>query len=165
MERVGLDLQKTALRLKRDQRGFDLFGRSAFNRYYYATYLRVRGLILEFNPDWSGGHASVPDILTGSVTKEIKSFRSKMMKSGDPKSIEVCSKGVSSAAALAELMRRARLVRNSADYHPEEPVVREDGKRFSLANTSVTDAHSWIGLSERFIDDILRAIRLSRGIT
>ena len=71
MERVALELQRTAINRRGQIDDFDQFGRSAFNRYYYAVFLIVRDLMLEFNPRWSGSHASIPGMLRASVHDEI----------------------------------------------------------------------------------------------
>jgi hypothetical protein len=40
----------------------DAFGRSAFNRYYYATYLSVRELLASLDSSWeTQRHSAIPD--------------------------------------------------------------------------------------------------------
>lgn len=47
MEIVGLHLQREAVKSGKPAEESDLFGRSAYNRYYYASFLCVRRLLIE----------------------------------------------------------------------------------------------------------------------
>jgi hypothetical protein len=39
----------------------DAFGRSAFNRYYYASYLITRDMLRQLDPSWTRtGHSKIP---------------------------------------------------------------------------------------------------------
>lgn len=163
MERVALELQKRAISLKKDPDDFDLFGRSSFNRYYYALFLRVRPLILEFNHNWSEGHADIPNILKTTLPKEIKAFRNKMAKQQSANTVQICNRAITSAAELSNLMNSARAVRTSADYYPEVRIISDGNDRFSLNNVSINDAHQWVDKVDRYVGEITRALRLSRG--
>ncbi|MBO9380117.1 hypothetical protein GG804_25445 [Sphingomonas histidinilytica] len=164
MEQVAHDLQKKAVERRGVPEDADLFGRSSFNRYYYALFLTVRSFIKEFSPDWQAGHASVPDFLTGSVMKEIKNFRSSAMRRENTEAVAICNKSISALSALADIMRRANTVRVTADYNPDIKIHMIDDGRFSLNNTEITDAHSWAMQARTFCQEIRRAWRLSRGI-
>ncbi|MFP3541518.1 hypothetical protein, partial [Pseudomonas sp. SIMBA_044] len=51
----------------------NLYGRSAFNRYYYAAYLSVREMLQSGQPDYAGAsHSDLPGLLEGAVLKRIK---------------------------------------------------------------------------------------------
>jgi hypothetical protein len=51
----------------------DLFGRSAFNRYYYAAYLITREMLRKLDPKWAAsGHRQIPDLLQKTVTKKAR---------------------------------------------------------------------------------------------
>lgn len=160
MERVGLDLQTTAFSRRADAVDFDLFGRSAFNRYYYATYLEVRAMLRRFNPTWKGSHADIPNELTGWVTTNLSAIQKKVGKIPDNQAIQICKAAKAGAADLAQLLRAAYAVRVLADYEPEVAVVL-DGERFRLDRTSITDAHSWLARARADIAKIDRAWRIT----
>ncbi|MFH1954732.1 MAG: hypothetical protein ABIL06_24350, partial [Pseudomonadota bacterium] len=51
----------------------DAFGRSAFNRYYYASYLITRQMLKDLNTSWaSTGHSKIPELLENSIIKRIR---------------------------------------------------------------------------------------------
>jgi uncharacterized protein (UPF0332 family) len=165
MEKVALSLQRTAVELRAQADDFDSFGRSAFNRYYYAAFLEIRSLIKEFNPNWRAGHSTVPDVLKGSIEREIKIFRKKMLRGKDYDTIKVCDRAVASIAALSEMMNNAYAVRVTADYNPEIKINDEGTSRFSLGSTNITDAHRWLEEAKLHTNYIRRAWRLARGIS
>jgi hypothetical protein len=49
-ENVAHHLQQQAINLRANAAQADRFGRSAFNRYYYSTFIRVRKMFLILNP-------------------------------------------------------------------------------------------------------------------
>ncbi len=163
METVGLSLQRSAIEMKAEPTNFDQFGRSAFNRYYYAVFLIVRELILEFNPTWGGTHSSIPAMLTGSVKREIKSFQAKAQRTNDAEAIALCSKAVAALAALASMIKTANAVRVTADYNPDIKISGVGSDRFSLGAIDITDAHAWTGQARSLSQVIRRAWSLSRG--
>lgn len=163
MEQVGLHLQQTAIARRSNAEDFDQFGRSSFNRYYYALFLIVRSMILEFNPTWDATHSSIPQMLTGSIEREIKQYRSNAQRLGQSDAILLCNRAISALAALAELMRTANTARVTADYNPNIKIVDESAARFSLGTTNITDAHSWATNARALTTTISRAWRLSRG--
>jgi hypothetical protein len=47
---------------KGDENEFDLFSRSAFNRYYYSAFLSVRSVLKTLDPAWATpSHQSMPE--------------------------------------------------------------------------------------------------------
>lgn len=165
MEQVALSLQKWAVERRRNLDDFDLYGRSAFNRYYYASFLTVRELIVEFEPQWAGGHSTVPEFLTGSIEREIKRFRTSAQKRQQPDAVELCNRAVTALASLSSLMQTAYSIRVTADYNPQIRVVDSDKDRFTLGTTSITDAHNWVSQTRTLTQVIRRAWRLARGLT
>lgn len=62
----------------------DLFARSAYNRYYYACFLEMRSAVTEMRPEWARSpHKSYPELLSGSVTKTLKTERKKAQRIED----------------------------------------------------------------------------------
>ena len=163
MERVALELQRTAIKRREQTDDFDQFGRSAFNRYYYAVFLIVRDLMLEFNPRWSGSHASIPGMLRASVHDEIAKFRSAANKRRNPEQSEAANKASSAIHSLAALMEEANTLRVTADYNPAIKVEDHGGERFALVSTNITEAHQWPTQARLYVQLILRAMRLARG--
>lgn len=163
MEKVGLLLQKTALSSRQVPDDFDLFGRSAFNRYYYSVFLMVRSLILEFNPSWSASHSSIPDMLTTSVHKELSRYRSKILKKQDSPSVEVINRGIAALSQLSSMMKVANATRVTADYNPAIRIEPLDQERFRLGTATIQDAHNWTDQAKTLTATIRRAWRLARG--
>jgi len=164
MERVALSLQKWAVQRRAHHDDFDLYGRSAFNRYYYATFLTVRSLIIEFEPQWTGAHSSVPDFLAGSINREIKRYRSSALRRQQSDAVEICNRTVTALSALADLMKTANTVRVTADYNPSIKIQDDRQNRFTLGTTSITEAHRWASQAQVFSHVIRRGWRLARGI-
>ncbi len=70
MQIVGDELQRLAL-AERDPINFDLLGRSAFNRYYYATFLTTRKTLAMMQSNWKGTpHAEIPNLLKTNLKKK-----------------------------------------------------------------------------------------------
>jgi hypothetical protein len=144
MQSVGLYLQHAANAKRSNFEEFNLFGRSAYNRYYYAAFLHLRAVLVKINPDWHKlSHASYPDVLAGTIQKKIKSFRRRAMKIPDADAIKVCNEAISAIKNLTELITRAYATRVAADYHPEIPIEDKSGGRFVLNTVGITEAHSW----------------------
>jgi len=144
MEQVALYLQIKANHCPPDSRDFDLFGRSSFNRYYYAAYLEVRSLLGNLDRSWATAqHASIPALLTGQVLERIKRQRIRAARIGDSDAVNICLRAVASAHELATLMTEAYAVRVTADYEPGIPIVADDRGRFRLNLVLVTTAHDW----------------------
>lgn len=163
MEQVAHSLQKWAIERRSNPADFDQYGRSAFNRYYYSVFLVVRSLIVEFEPDSSRSHSSVPEMLTGSIHKELNNFRKSLMRRPDPETIRQFNVALAALNSLADLMRRANAARVAADYNPHIPVVPESAERFSLASTNITEAHDWPTKARLLTGQVRRAWRIARG--
>jgi hypothetical protein len=158
MESVALFLQSKANSCLRDSRDFDLFGRSSFNRYYYAVYLQVRSMLGGLNETWATAqHKSIPELLTGQVLAKIKSQRTRAARLGDNEAVEICNRAAASVHALATLMREAYAVRVTADYCPDIAVEPDGRGRFRLNLVLVTTAHDWSARARELGQRIKRA--------
>lgn len=131
LEQVALELQTTAYARRASPHDLDIFGRSAFNRYYYATFLAVRLMLRGFNPGWQGTHKSIPDELTGSITREIANAQRLVARIPDNQAVLICKAAKKSLSDLSVLMRHAYAVRVVADYYPEIQ-IELDEERFRL---------------------------------
>lgn len=143
MERVAHHLQRAAIERRDTPHDFDLFGRSAFNRYYYALFLVVRATVLRLNPKWEGDHSGLPGVLVGDLYKQIGRFRTSAHRKQDKETVELCNRALAAMNELSELMRGANAVRVTADYNPQVPVIDQGSDRFTLGPTNITTAHSW----------------------
>jgi hypothetical protein len=136
----------------------DAYGRSAFNRYYYAAYLATRDLLIRFKPEWDVSHAGAPDLvgsaLPALVRKEAKRLQKlHAMSQADGQRV---IRGVASAgAAIGELLRIAYKVRVISDYRPEEQVSFYKST-FHLDAHSEGEARSWLGTVEMHKGRILK---------
>ena len=163
MEQVAHSLQKWAIERRQDPDDFDQYGRSAFNRYYYSTFLIVRPLIVEFEPDWGRSHSSIPGMLTGSIERELKRFRKSAMGRLDKDDIRTLNVAIAALNSLAQLMTSANASRIAADYNPEIPLTVKGADRFSLASTDISEAHDWPARARTMTSQIRRGWRLARA--
>lgn len=144
MESVGRHLKAQAVTIT-DGVQRDMFGRSAFNRYYYAIYFEVKSILGEINSEWYGSaHGSFPGILRGSLCKKIKGHQAKAQKMSDLELNQQCERALSAARTLANIMEDGYAVRVTADYHSHNIPVEFDKKTFQLNETSIDDIESWL---------------------
>jgi hypothetical protein len=116
----------------------DLFGRSAFNRYYYAAYLSARELLQELNPKWAATpHKAIPDLLEGIVVDQLKAIAKRQGQHG------TVTSAYKAASEIANVLRTAYAVRVVADYRPNNRVDFSNGT-FKLVDHSVAEAASWV---------------------
>lgn len=141
---------------------FDSFGRSSFNRYYYATYLTVRDMLSTLNPVWAKtSHASIPNLLLDSVRARIKKEAIRQQKNGLI-GAHVASSHIteasSSLSVIAEILTTAYGVRVVADYEPSQRVAA--GKSgFSLNTHTASEAREWKTRAEAAKGNVLRIAR------
>lgn len=158
MENVALFLQQKAQSCDPGSLDFDLFGRSSFNRYYYATFLKVRSMLGSMNPNWfSLNHAGIPDLLTGEILKTIKTIRKRGLRFNDSETVLICNQAEASAHELARIMKKANYVRVAADYNPDIKVTPDSHGRFQLSFVTVTEAHEWPERTQHYGFRIKRA--------
>jgi hypothetical protein len=164
MEQVAIFLREHATTLSRDSDEFDLFGRSAFNRYYYSLFLVVREMLLNMNGDWKKcRHAHIPDILSSSVTREMNRALSVARRLDDNESIAILRQGTSSCKTLSTIFSQALHVREIADYFLEVKVERSQGAKFSLNSVPIGQLASWLSDVRMHRAKIERAWKLRDG--
>ena len=123
---------------------FDLFSRSAFNRYYYSAFLTVRTALRNIGCEpKKPTHQSVRDALTGEVRKRLKrELKKGQLTAAEASRIRYVATNV--VADLELLLREAYDVRCVADYNPEQ---RVDGMGSpggaKLANRTISLASGW----------------------
>lgn len=140
----------------------DVFARSAFNRYYYASYLITREMLRQLNADWSRSpHSSIPNLLELTIIKQIRSNLKKqkavgLVSTGEASQMHTSARD--SAMGLANILRTAYSVRCVADYEPEEKIKR-NGKTMKLDNHSLDEAQGWPKRASFHTKEIMRVWR------
>lgn len=145
MQIVGEQLETWALDRKEPLER-DLFGRSAFNRYYYSVFLMTRQMVGEFRASWKGtAHKELPNLLLTSVKKKLDSSLKISVSKGILKEGEksrILTKHNRSINELAGLLREAYSTRLIADYEPEILII-DKGKELVLDNCKLASARNW----------------------
>lgn len=145
MNIVGDDLANTA-RGTNDEVRFDLFARSAYNRYYYSVFLHVRMVLRTIDSRWATpAHADIPiyfrcKVLT-KLVKQINVAENTGQITPD-EAKRMFSLAATAAKDLAIMLDSAREVRTIADYQPENTVTRE-GAVINLGGCKLGTAKNW----------------------
>jgi hypothetical protein len=130
----------------------DAFGRTAFNRYYYAAFLSTRELLIQIERSWaSTAHGNIPGLLETELLKRIRRALKELQAKGlvaEGKAKSLISQAGSAGGEMASILRMAYNVRVTADYAPEEKVVFEPST-FRLANHSEAEAKRWLQRIDR----------------
>jgi hypothetical protein len=165
VEVVAQYLETQAIASRTNRVEANLFGRSAFNRYYYAVYFLTRDMLSDFNAPWATtAHANVPVILSGPVRDAIRKFKQRATHLRDSEAISICSRALSAIDELCELLRRGYSVRVTADYDATVGIeFAPDSNQFSLAATSVTTARRWVERTGFLTSSVRRAWILANG--
>jgi hypothetical protein len=143
-ESVAHHLQQQAIRERNNAAQADSFGRSAFNRYYYAMFIRTRKLLSALDPGWSRlPHKAYPELLRGQILKHFKDAERRAVKLGDTELVSACSKAAAYSCELAGIFSKSNAIRVISDYEPDEPIKFTDNERFSLRDVKISVAHEW----------------------
>ena len=158
MQIVGDELQSLALATY-DPLNFDLLGRSAFNRYYYATFLTTRKTLAMMQSNWKGTpHAEIPNLLKTNLKKKASIQLKAQVKQGLINSAEQSRIQQSIHALgceLAELLKFAYDARVLADYEPEIPITRENNV-ILLKTHKITTAKEWPNRADTLCKQLLK---------
>jgi hypothetical protein len=136
----------------------DSFGRSAFNRYYYAAYLAVRHILEPVIPDLPTQHGTLPEFLRTTVRKQLGKRRERASKAGDHSAAKATEDARQATLDLAELLVAGYGSRVMADYHPEI-LVNFDHQDFKLNEVRCTVAQVWPPKAKHFANIIAAAMR------
>jgi len=125
----------------------DAFGRTAFNRYYYAAYLSTRDLLIQIDRSWARSpHGNIPEILEIDLIKRLRMALRPLQAKGlvaEGKAKSLVSQAGSAGGEMASILRIAYKVRITADYMPEEKVIFEPAT-FRLATHTEAEAKQWL---------------------
>lgn len=137
----------------------DSYARSAFNRYYYATFLCVRQTLVHIDKKYDApNHKGIPDLLKGPIQKRIKSIQKKADRLGDTSLVNDCRKANSQNLEFAEILEKAYAIRVVADYTPETAVDFRSN-RFTLSGVAVTEAHDWVAKAKIWSLQLINVVR------
>ncbi|MBN4054444.1 hypothetical protein JYT87_01910 [Nitrospira defluvii] len=156
MECVGEKLKNYALS-ENDRIKKDLFGRSAFNRYYYAAFLITREMLGAIEPKWKKTpHRAIPKLLKDAVCKPVvkrleQSAKKDLLTNGELSALR--SKLTKATTELANLLHQANNVRLIADYEPENHIV-VNNKIIILSFCTLTSANTWANRAKAHCKDI-----------
>jgi hypothetical protein len=131
---------------KGDVNEFDLFSRSAFNRYYYSAFLSMRSILKTIDPVWATpSHQSMPEVLKGEVLQRLKRHIRNAQKSGQislTRGSELFHTAETAASEISNLLTSARETRRLADYEPEAQVSKS-GAATTLGSWTLGAASHW----------------------
>lgn len=158
MKVVGDQLENWA-HAQSDFRSSDLFGRSAFNRYYYAAFLVTREMLGDLDSNWKHTqHKNIPELLEVALKKPVlnklsANVRKDIITEGDKKRLQ--QELQIATTDLANLLREAYDVRIVADYEPEESVIIKN-KVITLKGCKLNSASGWVGRAKNCCKTIRR---------
>jgi hypothetical protein len=142
----------------------DAFGRSAFNRYYYASFHTVRDLLFALDESWAKvPHKNLPGLIEGDLIKRMKRLAEQQERLGALKASRrhsLLSQAQTAANDIATILRAAYAVRIAADYEPTKPVDFFDGG-FRLVQHTNTEARNWANRVEKRKGILLRVCKES----
>jgi hypothetical protein len=125
----------------------DAFGRTAFNRYYYAAFLSTRDLLIQIERGWSRTpHGNIPSLLEEDLLKRLRTKLKPLQIKGivpDSRAKSLISQAGAAAGEMASILRTAYKVRVAADYEPDEKVTFEPAT-FRLATHTEAEARNWL---------------------
>jgi len=158
MQIVGDELQRLAL-AEHNLTSFDLLGRSAFNRYYYAAFLTTRRTLGMMQSNWKGtAHAEIPNLLEKALRKPVSNqlknqLRIGLIDEGDKS--RILTNVHSAGYELAQLLKNAYHARILADYEPEIPLTKEHDI-IMLQSYKLTTAQEWPNKAEILCKRLLK---------
>ena len=149
---VGDHLAQVADKEK-DQMRFDLFSRSAFNRYYYSAFLTVRTTldVIGCTPE-KPTHTNVRQALRGQVSKGLKLALKHQKDHLTPRDINrIRYVATTVVNDLEQLLGAAYSVRHDADYYPGLRVKRTGSSGGGkLSGHTISAAKLWPQRAESY---------------
>jgi hypothetical protein len=150
MQVVGDHLSAFAISIRGNDPADGLFARSAFNRYYYATFLKSRQLIIDTNGPKALNHSALPDYLDGHFKKTLvqqirAGFRSRLLSSADRSRLLHDLRR--NTLLLRQLLMTAYRIRVLADYEPDFPLDTKNNT-YTLGSATLSEAGKWAGHAE-----------------
>ena len=161
MKAVGDKLREWAIN-ENDDHIVNMFGRSAVNRYYYATFISVVCELVIIDDDWKYiNHKDIPAKLSNKLNRYIKNNIKRQYKSNSidyedkMKYINIINESISS---LSSLMKEAYSLRVKADYDFDEKAIKNDGK-IIFCKKSLSHMQSWHSRANKDLGRILKVCK------
>lgn len=161
MKVVGDKLRDWAVK-ESDDHIVNMFGRSAVNRYYYATFRKVVCELISLDDDWKYiNHKDVPSKLKNNLKRYIKNnikrqYKSNSISYKDKMTyVSIVNESVSS---LASLMKEAYNLRVKADYDFDEKAIKDDGK-IIFCKKPLSHMQGWHSRANKNLGMILNVCR------
>ena len=143
----------------------DAYARSAFNRYYYSTFLEARKMLCAIDVAWERtAHKSYPDHLKGKMLQKLKKKARILRNTDDYSAADILDAACHGLPELAKIMEEAYNLRVVADYEPDIKVNFDDRRNFSLNNISIEAAKSWTNRASRIRGQVLKAWSYAEGV-
>lgn len=137
---------------------FDLFARTAFNRYYYACYRLARRMLAEIYPDDPvPPHKALPEKIENTLYKFLRDAATKAARTGaitESEAMKIKHSVREATNDLSNVLRAGYAVRCIADYELDEAVVKQNGK-IVLYSTSLASASNWFDRANRFCGTLI----------
>ena len=135
----------------------NLFGRSAFNRYYYGVFLAVREMIRYGHPEIVRfPHKTMPDDLTGKLREKIVDVARERAKRGlisHAEQSQFVERASTALRELAEILKEGYRIREIADYEPSVLATVQNG-HVLLDDKTSDAARNWGRRAERAIGQV-----------
>ncbi|WP_186101774.1 hypothetical protein [Burkholderia gladioli] len=161
MERVAEALTEQAVSSP-DEMDANMFGRSAFNRYYYSVYLSARQMVIAGHPEIKQfKHKDLPDLLVGKIQENIQLEAGKLKKRhmlSDGQASKLAQSSRQALSELANILREGYHIRVIADYDPNVIAVVRNG-HVILEDKTSDAARQWGRRAERCIGQVRRVWR------
>jgi len=140
----------------------NLFGRSAFNRYYYGVFLAVREMIRYGHPEIARfPHRNMPEDLTGKLREKIVDVARQQAKKGlisHAQQAQFVDRASVALRELAEILKEGYRIREIADYEPSILATVQNG-HVVLDDKTSDAARNWGRRAERAIGQVKQVWR------
>lgn len=150
---MGDHLRLHALSIKGSE-PYDVFARSAFNRYYYSAFLRVRQTLPLIGLKCPREHKSVPEYLRKTAADHVRRQARRARYLSIPKH-NLGSRINSACIDIAQKLEQLNNLRKTADYEPEEYAAVQD-EDVSLGGVSASQARTWTSDVHKNCDELER---------
>ncbi len=151
------------------------FARSAFNRYYYSSYLEIKRMLGRVEKKWGKlNHGEISNLLQKNVRQDptkknkktlatrIEEKSAELKKSGFSATFidEICSGTLNDIRELNAIFSKMQKARIAADYNFSYPVIFHGQAEFSLGVFDVKNIDDYHGQTIRYCEKIANAWEL-----
>lgn len=159
MELVAIHLQNEAIN-RIQARDKDAFGRSSFNRFYYAAFIEARNMMAGLRVEWAKlPHKQIPTVLRDSIAQDFKDASRKALRVQDNATAHACSTAITAAKGLADLLESSFATRVVADYRLDTMVIFDKVPDFTLNAVPISVARHWPSKAKGFAHSIANGWR------